>query len=623
MKHVNDRKIIIIFVITFFILVIGHIYYSYIIMQQEQEKFALAESKILNSFISIHREHYQVMKQESSELMPSYSLYSISKKFSQKNDYDIKVKTTSLKSESIENKADLEELKAIKYFQKNLDKGEFFEFVDDPDEPYYQYAYTLGADDLGNVENIISIKVPQKHTYEYVREKFFEDTLFKLMTLIFILVSSVFVLFKRAKDIKILNKATREANSANRAKSEFLANMSHEIRTPLNAILGFVEVLVEDETDKKKLKYLNTIDNSSHSLLGVINDILDFSKIESGKLKIDKKEFNPTQVFESTSALFCAKSEEKKLHFNTYIDENLPLTIISDPLRIKQVLSNLLSNAIKFSKEDDEVELIINYIKETNKIRFSVKDSGIGISKEYKTKLFKPFTQEHSSTTREHGGTGLGLTISSQLVSMLGGELKVESELGRGSEFYFELAVENVCQINLNTVSLFDENYVKGLKISTVFSKAYGSKKETLKQYLKALGANSIDDFEELSVEKLKNSDLLILDSFIFDAKITQEILDNDIVVIVIEAGLSNSLIIELKGKVAELECPVTISDLHDVIMEHFATETISLEKEIKEIPSTTFEDKKILLVEDNSANQMFMKVILDKLKIEFDIAHD
>ncbi len=224
---------------------------------------------------------------------------------------------------------------------------------------------------------------------------------------------------------------------ASKAKSEFLANMSHEIRTPLNAILGFIDILKESEKDKEKISYLQTIHNSSQTLLGIINDILDFSKIESGNLNIEKINFNVVDEFQTLADLFRAKASEKSLEFILSMDQNMPAALYSDPLRIKQVIANLLSNAIKFTPINGKIELKMNY--RNGELNIAVLDSGIGIDKDKQNHIFEAFSQAESSTTRKYGGTGLGLSISAKLVEMLGGKLKIKSELNNGSIFYFSL----------------------------------------------------------------------------------------------------------------------------------------------------------------------------------------
>lgn len=245
---------------------------------------------------------------------------------------------------------------------------------------------------------------------------------------------------KNRKEVeKNLLKANKEALASSESKSRFLANMSHEIRTPLNAIIGFIGLLKEKEEDIEKLNYLSTIDSSGKSLANIINDILDLSKIESGKLDIVHIDFNPKDEFKVTEDLFETKCEEKSLSLHSeYI--NLPSLLNGDVLRIKQVVNNLLSNAIKFTPDNKSIFLHVEYKDEH--LNISVKDEGIGISDEYKEKLYKPFTQADDSTTREYGGTGLGLTISNDLIKLMDSELKVKSKVGVGSEFYFSLPLK-------------------------------------------------------------------------------------------------------------------------------------------------------------------------------------
>lgn len=230
------------------------------------------------------------------------------------------------------------------------------------------------------------------------------------------------------------------ALEATKSKGEFLANMSHEIRTPLNAILGFIDLLKEKDLDTESKKYLDTISQSSHSLLGIINDILDLSKIENGKLAIDCNDFSPKDEFNGVADLFRARCSEKQIDFSIEFKAELPAKIHSDALRIKQVISNLLSNAVKFTEAGKKIKLTIDY--SSNWLRISVADQGIGMSREAQEKIFEAFTQAETSTTRTYGGTGLGLTISSRLVSMLGGSLKVRSKLAEGSTFYFSIPVK-------------------------------------------------------------------------------------------------------------------------------------------------------------------------------------
>jgi len=264
---------------------------------------------------------------------------------------------------------------------------------------------------------------------------------------------------QRKKAEEALLEAKHSAEASARSKSEFLANMSHEIRTPLSAILGFVDLLKKENIGEKADKYVEIIDSSSKGLLKIIEDILDFSKIESGKLEIDKIDFDPKTEFETITHLFLAKCEEKNITLSLILDKSLPKSIHTDPLRIKQVISNLLSNAIKFTDKGKKITVSIDY--KDGLLNVSVKDEGKGIAKEKLSHIFESFSQEDSSTTRKYGGTGLGLTISYELVRILGGELKVKSEIGVGSEFYFSIKVsegKKVQENNETTENITFEN---------------------------------------------------------------------------------------------------------------------------------------------------------------------
>ena len=259
-----------------------------------------------------------------------------------------------------------------------------------------------------------------------------------------------------------LISAKEAAEKAIFAKDSFLANMSHEIRTPMNAILGFTDLLAKSELSQQQSEFVNNVQTAGENLLLIINDILDLSKIESGMLVIESNPFNLKSVLKHIYDLLKVKASEKGLEFNLFLDADMPEAIMGDKGRINQVLMNLAGNAIKFT-EEGEVTVSVKKINETDsiyKLRFSVKDTGIGIPKNKLDTIFDRFTQAEDSTTRRFGGTGLGLSIVKQLLNLLGSEIQLKSKEGLGSEFFFE--------IELNKV----ENREEQIVISTMESKA-------------------------------------------------------------------------------------------------------------------------------------------------------
>jgi two-component system, sensor histidine kinase and response regulator len=292
---------------------------------------------------------------------------------------------------------------------------------------------------------------------------------------------------ERQKSESALREALDDVKTSARAKSQFLANMSHEIRTPMNGVFGMTDLLMRTKLDDRQKKLLGTINESAKSLLTIINDILDLSRIESGKLELDIHEFSTRDIIERATELLASQSHKKGLELSVFVDKDVPFSTKGDSGRIKQVLLNILGNALKFTQYG---EIAVRVTRAggsdtSSRIRFEVRDTGIGIDAAVLDKLFDPFTQAESSISRRFGGTGLGLSISRHLVELMGGKIELKSTLGKGTQVAFELDLEH--GLTIQSAADNDPGVLEGARIIVVDDRETNC--EILANYLSTYGS--------------------------------------------------------------------------------------------------------------------------------------
>ena len=425
-------------------------------------------------------------------------------------------------------------------------------------------------------------------------------------------------LVETAKEDKLM------ALQANEAKSLFLANMSHEIRTPLNGIVGFTEILRSTQLTSEQEEFLTIIDKSSENLLSIINNILDLSKIESNKIEIENIVFDASEEFNSAAETYAVASTEKNIDLNYYMDPNISAKLKGDPTKIKEVVINLLSNAVKFTSYGGEINLEIMKIEGengTSRIKFSVQDNGIGMTKDQQSRIFDAFSQADVSVTRKYGGTGLGLTISSQFVELMGGKLELESAKDHGTTFYFSLPLEEITSAEVNYAHAFED-----LTICKYEQDIPTKLDNYLDEYYKFFGP-AVKRFETISQLKELENNNACKNFWIDIDKAKQSVLEAihhmDKSKLIIIANVTSRQKVEDIGVDQQhvIFKPVTLNKLKEVL-NNTADTTPKIVEEGVSIQQTKF-NAKILVTEDNIINQKLIKRILEEHGISVDLANN
>ncbi|WP_424244585.1 PAS domain S-box-containing protein [Elusimicrobium posterum] len=436
-----------------------------------------------------------------------------------------------------------------------------------------------------------------------------------------------------------LIKAKEVAEHASSAKGDFLARMSHEIRTPINAVLGMTNIAKGSKDMEKKDYCLEKIDNASTHLLGIINDILDMSKIEANKLELVKQEFDVEKMLVKVTNVANFRVDQKKQNLVVTIDRNVPQTIISDEIRLNQVITNLITNATKFTPDMGTIRVSVRKVREDGSLitlRFAVEDNGIGISKEQQARLFRSFEQADGSISRKFGGTGLGLAISKSIVELMGGEIHVESELGHGSKFIFTIEArkgqshkapkldKSINMDNLRILAVDDapeirEYFLNIMGMLGIKCEVAGSGEEALQMIDKNLDNPYNIIFVDWMMPSMNGVELA--------QKIKQKGLDKSVIIMISVAEWSE---IEPEANKAGIERfigkPLFPSALVDIINECMTGAVKHAQERNEQLPSSIKPDlqgRTILVAEDIDINREIMIAFMEGTNAKIEFAHN
>ncbi len=416
---------------------------------------------------------------------------------------------------------------------------------------------------------------------------------------------------------KFLIQAIKDANQT---KDLFLASMSHEIRTPLNGIVGFTSLLKETDDKEEQAEFISVIEKSSANLLTIVNDILDLSKIKAQKIDLENIEFDPIDTFEAAVESYAAKAAEVEIDFTIFLDPELPTQLIGDPTKLSQIIVNLISNAIKFTPKNGEVSVRIELISDGDGkvvVKFSVSDTGIGVTDEQKKNIFKAFSQADVSTSRKYGGTGLGLSISGKFVDLMGGELSIESVEGEGSTFFFILPFDKPTTAKRREV---EDHSSKLIGILDPQRDGEYLINKNLEAYIAYTGA-TVKHYTEKSLLALKLGTKLP-DILFVDYKLRargdelKQFIDFDTKIVVLATGEQKRSLKRYQKYIDRiLYKPVNFNKT----LKALSDKVDALEAEQKVV----FKNVHILVAEDNVINQKLILNVLNRFGIEVSIANN